>query len=205
MSNTHNATKFCWHDLCTFPANSILAEMETLPFLCRPKMVRNISHPLQLFNLSWFHWWYICRAALKYLCIAMVVHFQYFGIFHTTKHWYLMKICIKTIWEYFWGGFARQRLRRWEFPVDWGWWPSNGPPTESVTPHPWKGGSRSWPVLIWGMGMVREFQNAFTQPRKSLKKMCKRRGDYFRDNLPSHSGRCPRIAIHLNLTFSTYK
>ena len=139
MSNTHNAAKFCWHDLSTFPANSILAEMETLPFLCRPKMVRNISHPLQLFNHSWFHWWYICRAALKYLCIAMVVHFQYFGIFHTTKHWYLMKICIKTIWQYFWGRFARQRLRRWEFPVDWGWWPSNGPPTESVTPHPWKG------------------------------------------------------------------
>ena len=76
---------------------------------------------------------------LQYLCIAMV-HFQYFGIFHTTKHWYLIKICIKTIWQYFWGRFARQRLRRWEFPVDWGWWPSNGPPTESVTPHPWKGG-----------------------------------------------------------------
>ena len=136
MLNTHNYSKFCWHDLCTFPAKSILAET----FLCRPKMVRNISHPLQLFNLSWFHWWYICKAALKYMCIAMVVNFQYFVIFHTTKHWYLMKNCIKTIWQYFWGRFARQRLRRWEFPVDWGWWPSNGPPTESVTPHPWKGG-----------------------------------------------------------------
>ena len=31
--------------------------------------------------------------------------------------------------------------------------------------------------------MVREFQNV---AKIKFKKMCKRRGDYFRDNLPSH-------------------
>ena len=73
---------------------------------------------------------HLSTCALRWLSTSSIL------VFFTTKHWYLMKNCIKTIWQYFWGRFARQRLRRWEFPVDWGWWPSNGPPTESVTPHP---------------------------------------------------------------------